>query len=832
MRKFLSALLFIVFAAPLSHSAEPNSSARAANVIEVDASSPFNSPPPTEYEPGSATSPSGKTIGLNSRYLLLNGKPWLPVMGEFHYSRYPEQQWEEEILKMKAGGVQIIATYIFWIHVEEVEGQYDWSGQRDLRRFVELCAKHGMYVYPRIGPWAHGEARNGGLPDWLLKKGPTRRNDPGYLSYVDQYFSQIADQLKGLLWKDGGPVIGIQLENEYGVKGAGAGTEHILKLKEMAIQKGLDVPLYTITGWDNVPIPRKAVLPVSGGYPDEPWNPSLEKLPANEVYAFRPGRSASGDVDETTEAPAYNLTATPQTPWLTAEIGGGVQDTYHRRIVVQPDDVAAIFPVKIGSGVNLYGTYMFQGGENPDGKLSTLQEVHTTEYATDVPVKSYDFQAPLSEFGTERELFRKLKVFNYFLNDFGADLAPMVVHAPAIRPASPADLSVLRLSVRSEEQKGFLFVNNYVRGYSMPARKATQVRIKLPGEILNVPDSPVNIPSGAYFIWPFNMKLGAATLRYSTAQLFARIANGTETIYFFVAVPGITSEFAFERTARVEIQASGIVPANRGSFVLVRDTNPHRNDFSISIRNQEGARDRIVLLSQQEAENAWRVRIDASERMLFTNQQFFADEDHAYLQSDGDPHFLFSVMPAPQQKMMADHPLRLLSTVQERTAYSAALSPSPIALHYEKIKDADAVPPVRTTAPLPYRKERVAEAPEDGDFDKAARWSIHFPGGAMNGLSDLFLKVQYVGDAARLSAASRLLADNFYNGTPWLIGLKRFDKEMSRGALDLSILPLRKDAPIFMEDGLRPTFHAKDQLGELNKLTLVPQYQLVINIAP
>ena len=86
-------------------------------------------------------------------------------MGEFHYARYPASEWEREILKMKAGGVDIVATYVFWIHHEEVEGQFDWSGQRDLRRFVELCGRHGMYAWVRVGPWAHGESRNGGLPD-------------------------------------------------------------------------------------------------------------------------------------------------------------------------------------------------------------------------------------------------------------------------------------------------------------------------------------------------------------------------------------------------------------------------------------------------------------------------------------------------------------------------------------------------------------------------------------------------------------------------------------------------------------------------------------------
>src|ERR1700694_4629431 len=83
-------------------------------------------------------SPDGHVLSANSRYLTRDGKPWFPVMGEFHFSRYPETGWEKEILKMKAGGIQVISTYIFWIHHEEIEGQFDWTGQRDVRRFVDL----------------------------------------------------------------------------------------------------------------------------------------------------------------------------------------------------------------------------------------------------------------------------------------------------------------------------------------------------------------------------------------------------------------------------------------------------------------------------------------------------------------------------------------------------------------------------------------------------------------------------------------------------------------------------------------------------------------------
>jgi beta-galactosidase GanA len=125
-------------------------------------------------------SPDGHVLSANSRYLVLDGTAWFPVTAEFHFSRYPEAHWEEEILKMKAGGVQIISTYIFWIHHEELEGQFDWSGQRNLRR----------YVWIRVGRWAHGEVRNGGLPDWLLRDHATRQ------TITDDFF-------KGTRWAIG-----------------------------------------------------------------------------------------------------------------------------------------------------------------------------------------------------------------------------------------------------------------------------------------------------------------------------------------------------------------------------------------------------------------------------------------------------------------------------------------------------------------------------------------------------------------------------------------------------------------------------------------------------
>ncbi|MBJ7418501.1 MAG: beta-galactosidase, partial [Niveispirillum sp.] len=88
-------------------------------------------------------------IGINNRYLTLDGKPWMPTMGEFHYTRFPADGWEEQLAKMKAAGIDIVATYIIWNHHEEVEGAFTWAGDRDLRRFAQLCAKHGLKLVVR-----------------------------------------------------------------------------------------------------------------------------------------------------------------------------------------------------------------------------------------------------------------------------------------------------------------------------------------------------------------------------------------------------------------------------------------------------------------------------------------------------------------------------------------------------------------------------------------------------------------------------------------------------------------------------------------------------------
>ena len=819
------------------------SPAQAPPTIRFDASRPYQSPAPAAYDPGSAKSPSGKVLGVNSRYLTLDGKPWLPVMGEFHFSRYPRSGWEEEILKMKTAGVQVIATYVIWIHHEEIENQFDWQGQRDLRAFAQLCAKHGMYLEPRIGPWDHAEVRNGGLPDWVLKQGPTRINDSIYLSHVRAWYGQIAQQLKGLLWKDGGPVLAIQLENEYSRRGPGAGEEHILELKKIAIESGLDVPLYLVTGWDNAVVPSRAVIPVyGGGYPDAPWDSSLNKLPPAEVYAFRFQSRVAANMGAmgSASANASQSRAQETLPYLTAEIGGGIEDTYHRRPVISADDIGAMFPVMLGSGVNLYGTYMFNGGENPEGKLTTLQESQATGYPNDLPVKSYDFQAPLGEYGEERASLRKMKVFQYFLNDFGSELAPMTVTAPDNQPRNPGDLSVTRAAVRSNGDAGFLFLNNYVRNYSMPARSAVQFDVHLPDGVLTIPQHPLDIPSGAYFIWPFNLSVDGIKIRYSTAQLFTRIESNEVTTLYFESVNGIPAEFAFDATSVGSIQTSSGESTKESDTICLTGLHPGV-DSSIDLLSKDRKRVRIVVLTTREAENAWKVRIAGEEHLIITAQDIFFDAEaepaKIFLQSRGAPEFRFSILPPITTTLNASLPLSRLTTSPQAVSFAATARAQTKVLQAIPTQSAGNAPAVRIGPAPDWRPDGVAQAPDNSTFKSAAKWSITVPEGAMDGLDELYLNIKYQGDVARLSSehgledhsTGNILTDNFYNGRPWSVGLKRYLQQQGEYKFDLSILPLRKDAPVYFELQSHPVFSSNGQIVSLDSVSLTPQYLLVIS---
>ena len=810
--------VFLMIPGVLLVASVPASAQDKSSQVVIDASKEPAPPQPLPFDVG-GRSPDGHVLSANSRYLVFDGTPWFPVMGEFHFARYPEAYWEEEILKMKAGGIQIVSTYIFWIYHEEVEGQFDWSAQRDLHRFVELCAKHGMYVWIRVGPWAHGEVRNGGLPDWLLNECTTRQNDPTYLLYVRRFYDQIAQQVKGLFWKDGGPIVGVQIENEYGARGAGKGTEHMLTLLGLARDVGLLAPFYTATGWDRAEVPSREILPIFGGYADAFWSRKLDELPPNANYFFTTIRCEENVGDDLRSRRPDIDARYASYPFLTAEMGGGMELAYHRRPLMSGDDTAAMALVKLGSGVTLYGYYMFHGGTNPEGKRTTLQESQATGYPNDMPVKSYDYQAPLGEFGLVNPSFRDVKGLHLFLHDFGSSLAPMTAYFPEQMPQSKRDTATPRVAARVEKNHGFVFINNYQRNYPLPERKNFQVHLKLRSGAVDLPRHPLDIPSGAYTIWPVNLDVGGVTLRYATAQLLCKL-NEPST-YVFFTWPGAPAEFAFESANSESIEAPhGRVTRERGA-VYIGNIEPG-DEEAIRIRSRSGKETKIILLSRETARNAWKATLGGQERLIITSADVFFEGNRVHLRSNDPAEFKFGILPKP------DHTAAGFISAGHHGVfelYASQVSPVHVTAKVERVKEAS------PRMPVSMGKE-VAEAPDEAAFDGAARWVIRIPAVESSAIKNVFLRITYEGDIARIYDRGRLVSDDFFKGTPWVIGLAPIVAQEGDPELELRILPLRKDAPIYLPPGTRPSFPSTGEVALLKDIQAIPEYEAVADLNP
>lgn len=491
------------------------------------------------------------TYGYNSRYLTKDGKPWFPVMGEIHYSRYQDSLWEESLRKMKAGGLSIVSCYAIWIHHEEEEGVFSFSGCRNLRKFLQLCRKVGISVFLRLGPWVHGEVRSGGFPDWLkAREGEIRlrSDDPAYLAYVRRYWEHLWAETRGLMLGQGGPVIGIQIENEYGHVGGLRGPEgeqHMRTLAAMAREIGFDAPLYTATGWGGAC--TGGLLPVMGGYCEAPWDQSVGELPANANFVFSHIRNDALIACDHHVEDALTFDQS-RFPYLTAELGGGLQVTRHRRPVASGPDAGAMSLAKLGSGAALLGYYMYHGGSNPEGRLSTLQESKAAGDLNDLPEINYDFNAPIRQFGTISDSYREIRLLALFLQDFGADLAPLPAE---ILPegVQPEDLSTLRLACRHDGEHGYLFFNNYQRRRQMAAHPG--VRLAGPCGAGQVEFPPVDIAPGQYGFFPYRMKLGEAVLRSALATPLCRLSTSGGEVFVFYG--DWEPRFCWEGEARAQV---------------------------------------------------------------------------------------------------------------------------------------------------------------------------------------------------------------------------------------------------------------------------------------
>lgn len=308
----------------------------------------------------------GKFEAGKGRFLL-NGEPYTVKAAELHYPRIPRPYWDQRIKLCKALGMNTICLYTFWNSHEPREDQFDFTGQNDLREFVKLCQANDMKVILRPGPYVCAEWEMGGLPWWLLKKKDIRlrENDPYFLERVDRFQKAVADQVGDLTINNGGPIIMVQVENEYG--SYGTDKPYVANIRDMLRKNfGDDVTLFQCDWSSNF------------------TNNGLDDL----IWTMNFGTGANIDQQF---APLKKLR--PDSPLMCSEFWSGWFDKWGANHETRPaEDMIAGIDEMLSKDIS-FSLYMTHGGTN----WGHWAGANSPGFAPDVT--SYDYDAPISESG-------------------------------------------------------------------------------------------------------------------------------------------------------------------------------------------------------------------------------------------------------------------------------------------------------------------------------------------------------------------------------------------------------------------------------------------------
>ncbi|MEL7976310.1 beta-galactosidase [Isoptericola sp. F-RaC21] len=745
---------------------------------------------------------SADRVEVTSRYLQRGGRPWFPVTGEVHYARIPRERWSEVLGHAKAGGLDSVATYVFWQAHEPAPGDFRWGENLDLRAFVELAGRHGLDVVVRMGPWAHGEARYGGFPDWLVGRGvATRTNDPAYLDLVRAFYGQAVAQLAGLTHAEGGPVVGVQIENELYDQ-----PEHLATLRTMAEGLGLRVPVWTATGWGGAQVPP-SLLPVYSAYADGFWEDSDVEWPAFSPVHFRYSTvrddlSVGADLREALDGIVLDDDGSGPVPadddalpYATCELGGGMHVAYHRRPLVTPRDVAALALAKVGSGSVWQGYYMYAGGTQRVGPHGTEQESHATGYPNDVPTRTYDFGAPVGEHGQVRAHHHLLRRQHLWLQADGAALAAMTTTVGG----GSDDSAELRWAVRSDGRRGYVFATTYQPARRpLPAQPGVQLEVGLDDGVVVVPSRPVDLPAGVSVAWPVRYPLAdGLVLRSATAQLLTRIDGGSggSDVVVLVATDGVPVELVLEG----DVDATGPVAARREDGTTVLDlTATPGPDTMVGLRRASGGVD-VLVLDEATANRLYRLDVFGRERLVLSDVPVFS-LDGALVAHTEHPRATVSLLPAPAALRASTDGADVAPTAGEGALWTSWTLSVPGAGARRVAAD---LHPTASAPPEPTTGGPMGRLSAPTDFSGAARVRLDVPADALAGVDRALLRVSWTGDVGRALVGEHVVSDHFWHGRDWDVDLTPHRDAVARDGLTLELLPWRRDTGVWVDPSVR-----------------------------
>jgi len=361
------------------------------------------------------SSASARRIGIEGNHFVLDGKPFQIISGELHYERIPREYWRDRLQKARAMGLNTISTYVFWNVHEPRPGTYDFSGGRDVAAFIRIAQEVGLYVILRPGPYACAEWDLGGLPAWLLADPDIvlRSKDEKFLGPAERWLKRLGRELAPLQITHGGPILAVQVENEYG--SFGNDHEYVKRILAALRNAGLgEVLLYTADGGDEL---AAGTLPEIHAVVN--FGPGEAKTEFAKLEKFRPGR-----------------------PMMSGEYWDGWFDHWgEKHHGTDAAQQARELDWILGQGYSI-NLYMFHGGTSFGFMNGANWE---NRYEPDVT--SYDYDSPVSESG---ELTKKYFAFRDVIAE----------HRPGVKfPDPPAPLPVIDIPEFQLKESGPLWSN-------------------------------------------------------------------------------------------------------------------------------------------------------------------------------------------------------------------------------------------------------------------------------------------------------------------------------------------------------------------------------------
>ena len=450
--------------------------------------------------------------------LMVDGKRLFIKSGAFHYFRTPgEEMARDRFSKMKSGGYNTVDIYFNWNYHSKAPGVYDFSGIKDVRKVLQAAKDTGLFVIARPGPFINAEVNAGGLPFWLLKAedviprnrvGTAYKYSPKYMEYVAEWYDQIIPVINEF-----DNVILFQIENEYATDTMEE--DYMRELYKMARERGIKCPIFHNDAYfaglwaDCVDIYALDLYPYIN--PNQNWK--------QDNFCFDTLDNVE-DIFRSAKEDSPPFIAEMQAGWFDKWDGSGYE---HIREALGNEHINIMTKTALSQGVTLFNHYMTVGGTNWD------------DLACDEVYTSYEFAAPIDEFGALQSNFYKAKEINYLIDSFGFTCT------------EPKDFDFYRENIYAKLRHDlvndcdWLFLRNL---------NPDTAEIKLPS------GKDIKLKSYDMKICPVNLQLMGCKIDFSDIEIFARLKNEKEEAIFFIA----------DENAKIYLSDGKIIDGNQKNY--------------------------------------------------------------------------------------------------------------------------------------------------------------------------------------------------------------------------------------------------------------------------